>query len=142
MAHGLRGLVLFDSARLAPRRGGPSSPSSCPPWPPPTWLRACGHRLPALLDGGRHQPGVQVVKQAWARGCACLVLGCTDVKLYSKQDLSHPEPCLSPHTTLLSSVWSEALTGPDTSPIPSQLGPLLLVLGYYWGGQGLMASLA
>lgn len=106
VARGLRGLVLFDSARLAPRRGGPSSPSSCPPLPeqlPPTWLRVCGHRLPVLLDGGRHQPGVRVVKQAWAGGCTCLVLGCTDMKLYSKQDLSHPRalPFSSHHTAFL-----------------------------------------
>lgn len=54
-------------------------------------------------QAGRYQPGVQVVKQAWARGCACLVLGCTDVKLYSKQDLSHPRALPFPlhHTAFL-----------------------------------------
>ena len=92
----------------------PAVPAAAPPSPerpPPAQLRARGHRLPALLDRGRHQPGVRLVKQAWAGrgGGACLVLGCTDMKLSLKQDLSHPRALLYPHTTLLSSVWSEDL---------------------------------
>ena len=57
VARGLRGLFSFDSARPAPRRGGPSGPSSCPL-----------HGSERMVTTSQHSwtEGVWVVKQAWA----------------------------------------------------------------------------